>query len=62
MPKKTVFKDYNIYVVLYFDNGVLHSQTCSTASVAVNVYRQYRGIYGDSCCLTKVVINYGEEI
>lgn len=62
MPKKPVFKDYPNYLVVYQYNGVTHTQECVGARVAVDVYRQLRGIYGDNCRLVKVVLNYGEEV
>lgn len=62
MPKRKSFKDYPYYIVTYFRDGEIHSQDCVSANIAVKVYRQLRSIYGDTCRIAKVVVNYGEEI
>ncbi len=62
MPKKKTFKDYPNYLVIYQYNGQTFTQECVGARVAIDVYRQLRGIYGDNCRLAKVVLNYGEEV
>ena len=50
------------YVLILFNGGLHQCFEYFTASSAVNAYRKYHEIYGDSVRLTKVVIDYGEEI
>lgn len=50
------------YVLILFNNGSYMCYEYFTAPSAVSAYREYRKSYGDNIRLTKVVIDYGEEI
>lgn len=63
MPKKPFLTPKSEkYVLILFNNGSYMCYEYFTAASAVNAYRKYRESYGDSVRLTKVVIDYGEEI
>ena len=62
MPKKPIFKDSNNYLVIWCEAGKTHFTEFVGAKCAVNGYRFIRKLHGDDVRLTKVVVNYGEEI
>lgn len=63
MPKKPFLTPKSDkYVLIIFDNNICTCYEYFTASSAVSAYRKYRESYGDAVRLTKVVIDYGEEI
>lgn len=63
MPKKPFLTPKSEkYVLILFNNGNYMCYEYFTAASAVKAYRNYRESYGDAVRLTKVVIDYGEEI
>lgn len=63
MPKKPYLTNsIDKYILIYYVESTANVLEFFTASSAVSAYRKYREAYGDRVCLTKVVLNYGEEI
>lgn len=62
MPKKPVFDDWPYYIIVYTYNGSTHIVDCVGARVALDTYRVYRSMYGNSVRMAKVVLNYGQEV
>lgn len=62
MAKKYEFKNYENYIVIHENNGKKFYKEFNGARMTISVYRELRKIYGDSCRIAKVVVNYGEEI
>lgn len=63
MPRKPFLNPKSDkYVLIIYHTSSLECYDYFTASGAVNAYRKYHEIYGDSVRLTKVVIDCGEEI
>lgn len=62
MARKSIFREYNEYIVFWKVNGETHSIECVGTKSAIDVYRNIRRIYGNSVRIAKVVINFGEEI
>lgn len=65
MPRKPYFereRPYEVWIVIWSYNGETLTKEFFTANSAVKGYRELRGVYGDNVRLTKVVLNYGEEI
>lgn len=63
MPKKPYLdRGCDRWIAIYHHENEIRTREYFTANSAVKGYRELRASYGDSVCLTKVVINYGEEI
>jgi len=63
MPRKPFLNPKSDkYVLILYYAGTYECYEYFTASSAVNAYRKYQEIYKDKVRLTKVVIDYGEEI
>ena len=63
MPKNPVFKDHNRYIIIYTDwGGNICTDERVGARAAINAYREYKTYYGSTVQLTKVVLDYGEEV
>ncbi len=63
MPRKPYFNPkVDKYILVYREGMVAQAIEFFTAASAVEAYRNYRKAYGDTVCLTKVVIDHGEEV
>ena len=63
MPKKCTLRETNNYIISYTTpDGRNTWYEVVGAKLAVEEYRYARKLYGDNVRISKVVINYGEEI
>ena len=62
MPRKPVFKEKEHYMVLWQRDDFQHWQEYSNAREAVDGYRYFRNLFGNTVRMVKVVFDYGEEV
>lgn len=62
MAKRSRFPEYEKYILVYGEGSTVCCLTYHNAKTAVEAYRIAKSTYGDSVRLTKVVLDYGDEI
>lgn len=60
--KKSRFPMYDKYVLIYGEGDHVCCLTYQSAREAVNAFRFAKGAYGDNVRLTRVVLDYGDEV